>query len=392
MSEGKSKFEIFVTHTLKGARFEGAAVPVSVLPDFAAYRELVVEVARALFFRDNPGRQRVPKGFEEGFDLVLRGVQEGSAVAALERRAKPMAGAQSQLHLLEGGKSEADYFVQAREVVTQTIESTREGRPAPPAFPLGAVRHFNNFGRTLRDGESIEIRSPRDGAVASYDRSVRKRLVLLRESTYEDTVEITGRVVQFDTQRRVFGILQEDRTTIAASLDGLTDEQLRTVKTAAVHTEDLRVRASGVGAFDRLDRLVRLVTVMELGFAEDEDLRERLDVRARLAVLAELQPGWLDGVGAPFEPDALDWVAEVLERAEGEGLVRPYLYPTPEGCVQAEWSFPGAEVSALFESDARVVSCVGVHTKSGAHRDEEIRADETDGIRRLVSFVGCFAP
>lgn len=390
MSDPTSELEIFVTHILKGTRFEGHSIPLTVLPDLTAYRDLVLEIARALFFQENPERQRVPRGFEESFDLVLRHIGEGSACAALERRVKPSSSqVPSQLHLLN--PRAPDYFEQARDVVNQTIEAMRTGNPAPARFPLEAVRYFNSFGRTLRDDETIEIQGPGTKSTASYNKRVRKRLVLLRETTYEDFVEITGRVVHFDTQKRTFGILANDHTIIGP-LDGLSDEQLRTVRTAAIHTEDLRVRASGTGAYDSLDRLVRIVTVKDLTFAEDENLREQLNIERRLAVLARLPEGWLDGTGASIDKQALAWIAEVLKRAEADGLQRPYLYPTPEGMVQAEWSFPGAEVSALFEYDTRTVSCVGIHTKSGANRDEDIDLHTPSGITRLITFVNCFVP
>ena len=386
MPESRSELEPFVTHVLKGARFDGHAVPLTVLPDFTAYRELVLEVARALFFRENPDRQRVPKGFEDNFDLVLRTIREGSAVAPLERRQKAT---DPQLPLL--GKPALDYYEQARDVVSQTIDAMRTGKPAPANFPLEAVRYFNNFGRTLRDGESIEIRGPGGRAAVAYDKTIRKKLVLLREGTYEDAVEITGRVVQFDTQRRMFGILSEEQT-ILGSLDGLSVAQLGIVRTAAVHTEALRVCAAGVGAFDSLDRLVRLVTIKDLSYAEDEDLREKLDVDRRLAALAELGPGWLDGLGAVIPRSTLSRLATLLKDAEGQGLHRPYLYPTPEGQVQAEWSFVGAEVSALFDDKVHFVSCVGVHTRSGAQRDEDIDVRDARGVGRLIAFVARFTP
>lgn len=390
MSEPNPELETFVTHRLRGARFEGHAIPVTVLPDLTAYRELVLEVARALFFLDNPERQRVPKGFDENFDLVLRQIQDGSACAPLERRrGKSSSGDSSQLPLPNA--QAPDYFEQARDLVNQTIEAMRLGQPAPPKFPLSAVRHFNNFGRTLRDNETIEIQGPRGASRASYNKQVRKRLVLLREKTYEDLVEITGRIVQFDTQKRTFGILVNDHTVIGP-LDGLSDEQLHTVRTAAVHTENLRIRVSGIGAYDPLDRLVRIVSVKDLAFTEDEGLREQLEVAKRLAVLAELPDGWLDGDGSAIGKAAVSWIADVLARAEAEGLPRPYLYPTLEGNVQAEWSFPDTEVSALFEYETRSASCVGVHTKSGAQRDEDIDLDAPDGIKKLVAFVGRFAP
>jgi hypothetical protein len=385
MPEPKSELEPFVTHVLKGARFEGHSLPLTVLPDLTAYRDLVLEVARVLFFRDNPDRQRVPKGFEDDFELVLRGIREGSAVVPLERRPKP---APAQLTLVA---RPPDYFEKSRDIVNQTIDAINNGTPAPAGFPLEAVRCFNNFGRTLRSDESIEILAPGSGRGVTYNKKVRRRLVLLREGTYEDAVEITGRVVQYDTQRRTFGILVGEQS-VTGTLEGLSQAQMAIVRAAAVHTEELRVFATGVGAYDAFDRLVRLVAIQDLSFAEDENLREKLDIGKRLAALAELADGWLDGSGSPIPPQTLARLADLLKGAEGDGLPRPYLYPTPEGQVQAEWSFVGAEVSACFDLEANSVSCVGVHTKSGAQRDEDIDLRDTDGIKRLIAFVARFAP
>lgn len=116
------------------------------------------------------------------------------------------------------------------------------------------------------------------------------------------------------------------------------------------------------------------------------------DVGARLAALATLAPGWLDGDGAAVDRAALEWLRERLGEAEEAGLPRPYLYPTLEGHVQAEWSFPGAEVSALFDAEGKRASCVGVHTKSGAQRDADLQLDTPAGVAPLVAFVLGFTP
>jgi len=40
----------------------------------------------------------------------------------------------------------------------------------------------------------------------------------------------------------------------------------------------------------------------DVAFAEDEDLRAKLDPERRLAALADLSEGWLDGEGAREPP------------------------------------------------------------------------------------------
>jgi hypothetical protein len=74
-----------VTMRLTGSRFGQPGMPVEVLPELTAYRELIVAVARELFLRRNLGRQRVPRGFTESFQLRLERVDKGSTIPVLER-------------------------------------------------------------------------------------------------------------------------------------------------------------------------------------------------------------------------------------------------------------------------------------------------------------------
>ncbi len=66
--------------------------------------------------------------------------------------------------------------------------------------------------------------------------------------------------------------------------------------------------------------------------------RDPLDIDARLGELKLLQAGWLDGQGIPPAHDGLDWLSEAFDRHYPDDLKLPYLFPTPEGHVLAEWS------------------------------------------------------
>ncbi|MCB9660728.1 MAG: hypothetical protein H6726_23995 [Sandaracinaceae bacterium] len=387
----EDEFEPFVEHTLVGPRFSGHAVPVAVLPELTAYREILLDVARALFFREHPDRKRVPKGFDDGLDLVLRTIEDGSAVAPLERRRRQST--PRQLALAVDGVEDAgtDFHRLARDLTSELIASVRDGKGVPPAFPPTSLRLFNNFGRSLRADEHIAISRGPGTPTTTYDPAVRKRVVLSREATYEDRVEITGPVVQFDRERETFGVSDQGRTVVG-SLKGLSEEQFRVIRQAAVHIDALQVRIVGTGAFDLNDRLVRLLGATDVDFAEDEDLREALSIEKRLAAIATLADGWLDGGGAAVSREGLAWLTQALTAAEGDGLPRPYLYPTPDGNVQAEWTFPDAEVSAFVDLSVRTASCVGVHIKSGAHLDGDFSLEVAEGTSLLAGFVARFAP
>ena len=82
---------------------------------------------------------------------------------------------------------------------------------------------------------------------------------------------------------------------------------------------------------------------------EHISLLDPLDVPARLDEFRDMKDGWLEGGGVAPSLDGLDWLASTFDRHFPDDLPLPYLYPTPEGGVEAEWSL-GSQ-SIIFEID-----------------------------------------
>ena len=61
-------------------------------------------------------------------------------------------------------------------------EQIREPARLISHFPSDALRLFNYLGASVRFDERLELHLP-SGSSATYDRQVRKRLVLLRDRT-----------------------------------------------------------------------------------------------------------------------------------------------------------------------------------------------------------------
>ena len=80
-----------------------------------------------------------------------------------------------------------------------------------------------------------------------------------------------------------------------------------------------------------------------------------LDIDGQLQGLKDLQDGWADGMqsaetwgtgyGKAPSLDELDWLAGQFSECYPADLTKPYIYPTPEGGVQAEWSLATNEIS-----------------------------------------------
>jgi hypothetical protein len=117
------------------------------------------------------------------------------------------------------------------------------------------------------------------------------------------------------------------------------------------------------------------------------------DLRARTEELKALQRGWLGGEeGQPLDADALTSLAHLLvDLHEQEEMPVPYLYPTPTGGVQAEWTIGPWELSATFDFASGDVELDAVDTQTGAGKEEHTTTQSPEGRLALVKFVTSFS-
>ena|SRR5690625_2592878 len=147
----------FVRVRFAGGRFDSHTIPFDVLPDLAAYRDLVVEVAKHLFRERNDDRQRVPKGFEESFQLGLSQVIQGNSATALAQRLETLDGQPTEAGQAEFGFPRYSEFEDARDLLDRVIAAANNDRALPQEFPRELVGKFNRFGQSLRGGEHAEL-------------------------------------------------------------------------------------------------------------------------------------------------------------------------------------------------------------------------------------------
>ena len=81
---------------------------------------------------------------------------------------------------------------------------------------------------------------------------------------------------------------------------------------------------------------------------------------AALEELLDLRAGWLDGQGSAFGPARPRWLVTEIESRHGSDLSLPYLFPTPEGEVQAEWNF-AIEKTAQYWVTLGVCAWLALH-------------------------------
>lgn len=380
--------EPFVSLIFRGARFGPAEMPVEALPEVAAYRDLVVAVARDIYLSENPGRLRIPKGFDASFELRMTGVTEGSAVPTIQRvrtdvlpRALPRGSGQVPMFGYE-----ADFFDAARDLVEKAIAAAAEDKPLPTALRRETLARFNAFGRTLDDDDVIVVAQPNQKAGARYDKAVRKKLLLKAAATFEEKTEIVGLFRMADLDTNGFALRTPDGEKIPVTCPPLF-VQLATTS----FYEGAEVRVRGVGLYNAEHKLLRITSALDVSLAEDEGpiaASCAISVADQVVSLRSLTAGWYDGDGSAYDAAALDWFQALMTGlATGFDLATPFIYPTPEGHVSVEWSGREWDIALDFDLTTKVVDALAVPTRTESTKEATFALATPGGESALGRFI-----
>ena len=332
----------FLKPRLVGARFDEHSVPLEFLKDFAALEEMIVEVAKWKFLQAHPERTRVPRGFTDGLELHLTKVEDGSAIPVIA--------------LVFGTlfpSANLIYFDQAKAAIIETVASVNQNQDGTSQLPPNLLGYFDRFGRSLREGESMEFPAANQ-QVARLTTETRRKLI--RASQVEEWTEeasLIGLISEADQARKSFELELKDGTKLTAPLNG---QHLDVILEAfSGYRKGNRVQLQGVVKKNRQDQLKSIESV------EHVSPLDPLDVAARMEELAELQDGWLDGKGHAPDRSALNWLAQSFELNFDPDLPLPYLYPTAEGGIQAEWSIDNWEVTLDIDLHKQTAEYQAMH-------------------------------
>lgn len=356
----------FLRPRLCGARFEGGAIPLDVLGDIRALGLMLVEVAKWVFLQENPGRQRSPKGFTESVELVLIRIEDGSAVPVIGIGSSL---AQRSLASPQVPFPHQRYFEAGRDRVVSAIVAADTGDPPDEHLPQKCLSHFDRVGRSLRDGEAIELSSPSAPEVARLTRDSRRALVLASaRKDWTEPVQLRGLVPEADQEKRTFSFQLLGGRRVSSPMP---DEHVESILEAFNgYSSQTKVLLDGIGRWNRQQRLVGIVDIRHLA------LLDPLDVGSQLEEFRGLKDGWLDGGGSAPLASGLDWLEEQFGARYPDELPLPYLCPTEEGGVHAEWSYAPLELGMEIDLVERKAVWYGLNLASDDEGTREL--DLTD--------------
>ncbi|MEI6415960.1 MAG: hypothetical protein WCP34_17120 [Pseudomonadota bacterium] len=362
----------FLSPRIVGERFDGHSIPLEMLKDLAVLEEMIIEVAKWCYLQDNPQRTRTPRGFTDGISLNLTAIGDGSVVPriCLNIAATELSTPANQI-----------YLERARRNIVDAIDAAEHDQPIVRHLPEPLLGFFDRIGRGLRDGEAIEFNYPNTDKPARLNKITRRKLLLASSQVQEVTEEVSlrGTIPEANQAKMTFELQVINGPRVVAPI--APHYHSTVLKAFNGYCHGARILLLGVGRYNRFDRLQSIETIEHLSLLDSNDIAARLDE------LRALKNGWLDGKGFAPASEGLDWLANRFESLYPDDLPLPYLYPTAEGGIQAEWSLHGHEITLEISLDTHRGEWNALNMETEEAMEQILDLDEREGWDWLATQI-----
>lgn len=317
----------FLQPRLVGKRFADHTLPLDLLKDFSALEEMLLEIAKRQYLLDNPTRKRLPKGFGKNISVSLAGIEEGSAILSLA-----LTSYLATSSLLP--PPEEKYLTEAKNIVIAAVAAAEAGENIPLDPVL--LRYFDRFGRSLLDDEAIEFLNKKITVV--LNQATRKKLIeKSKAKTWTENIVIKGCVAAADQNNNTFDLQLKDNTIIKIDYSEQFEDAI--IEAFNGYKSKVLIEIKGVAVFDRINSIKKFESLGQV------TVLDPLDIETRVEELGELPNGWLNGKGLALNKEKAQEFANLFYSFYSEDLVLPYLYPTAEGGLLAEWQLNNWDIS-----------------------------------------------
>jgi hypothetical protein len=321
-----------------GSRFNGARLPLDVLSDLPAFRDLLVSYAKDGWRKRHEGRERLPKGFDKSISFDLVAIEEGSAMPKLNWSRKVAQ------EMLPGFVDELEALVSNSYADIVSLVDGAGQNKFPRTLSSEHVRALNKLGSGLLDGERIEFQNSvgQDSKVVFLDAYRRRALITRVRETYQARFEGVG---------KLRGLHEDGSVKVSTNVHG---ELTIAIDGARIKDEfdgniGADVQFSLQIELDNNDKFRSVKDVFEIEII-DSSLSNGL---LRLAELSKLQIGWLNGDGAAPTHEAVVVAQKFLNlRPDLSSAFR--IYPTVEGGILFEFEINGWDLSAEIQSNGQI--------------------------------------
>ena len=306
-------------------------MPTEFLGDLEQFGKAIVEQAKAIYLRNYPNKQRVPKGFEEYIRPTITCLRSGSAVIDLDRPKR-------EIRLGDTQEMFRPFAEEQNEAIRETLELLKGTKTATEPKSTG-TRLLKRVGAGLKDGDTMRFSTPTQEV--SYDRKKRQAF-LSRNFPGESTTEpgvLTGIIHAVDMEKNIFQIrLTVSEINVIGDIP--TAQQDFIIDKLKAYERTNRVTLAGDVTYEPTGNQKSISNIWNIEASTLPQIAQQIEE------IRSLSEGWLMGGEELASSEGLDWAVQVLERElESRGEETPMIYPTPEGNIRLEWETGERDVS-----------------------------------------------
>ena len=374
----------YIQFRLTGKSFDGNhSIPFGFLKCMTSFQDMATALARSTYIEAHSDN-KPPRGFMNGVGLSLANLADGNAVVA-----------KVQITTDDHASEEAEhYFNRGCEALTDILAMDEYDVLRMDEVPAAVLSKLRSLGRGLQSNDSMEItgeslpapiRLNRESRLLQKDRqfvsaselpralsdqamrlSVSGQVATVDRLTMDFTMQLTdGRIAKAplaDHAPDVFRAIREYELGTQLQVDGMGQTSRRRPHVTFTQIDNVEiVWAEDIYMARMPDSPPRFGTTMTgrrregtinppiIGDSTHTGIQERLNTTSQLDELRSLEDGWLDGEGKAPSEEGLEWLVQSFDRYYPADLPRPYLFPTEQGGVQAEWVFGEVNIEVRFD-------------------------------------------
>ncbi len=321
-----------------GARFAGRRMPLDVLGDLAAFRDLLVSYAAAEWRVDHAERERLPKNFEKSISFDLVDIEDGSAMPRIEWYRGTI---QQQLPEV---RDELEILVDRSYEKVLALFDHATGPAAALELTPDNIRALKRFGSNLLPEEKIEFPGSTgdDGNVVYLNKYRREWLITRGGDSYKRRFDGTGRLLGCSVDvTETNGTIKVDTYEYGAIEVPVSVERVRADFDGSILSEVFfRLHVE----LDNNDAFRSVVDVFDVDVITPKVMADMTVCRERISSLRSLSDGWHDGSGkAPTHEAAATATRLVSRKPDMAGSYR--IFPTRAGGLLIEFVRDGWDYS-----------------------------------------------